>query len=314
MFFIPCNITMGTGMKLQFTSGAFHGADWQEKLKRCRENTEKKGWEFGIQFHNTAPSQVIENLAGAGVPLSVHAPLNQDRFWNLARTDVQSTFEAIDRNFEEFRRLGIREVVFHAALMSDLSPEAFGHGKSYRECMDPVFRSELTRWPDKPFNRDFTGGPEYARRIGFLLENMRRLNRAYPDFLICLENDFPAYGAMNMYFRDLVRLGLPLCLDTGHLWIAAHQAGLDFQGEVETAVRSGLVRMCHLHSSVYTSAVPADQWSDGHQRLTLENPEMDLPRVVRTLVRGGVDFFVLEIPGADVEEIELIDRWLAAEK
>ena len=40
---------------------------------------------------------------------------------------------------------------------------------------------------------------------------------------------------------------------------------------------------------------------------------MDLPRAVRTLVRGGMDFFVLEIPGADVEEIELIGRWLDAE-
>ena len=40
---------------------------------------------------------------------------------------------------------------------------------------------------------------------------------------------------------------------------------------------------------------------------------MDLPRVVRTLVRAGADFFVLETPGADVEEIELMDRWLADE-
>ena len=150
--------------------------------------------------------------------------------------------------------------------------------------------------------------------VAGLGENMRRLNESYPDFLICLENDFPAYGAMNMYFRDMVRLDLPLCLDTGHLWIADHQAGLDFRTEIETAVRSGFVRMCHLHSSIYTSAVPADQWSDGHQRLTLENPEMDLPRVVRTLYRGGVDFFVLEISGADVEEIEIIDRWLSDEK
>ena len=115
---------------------------------------------------------------------------------------------------------------------------------------------------------------------------------------------------MNMFFRDMVRLETPLCLDTGHLWITAHQSGKDFQQEVQTAAASGLLRMSHFHSSSYTSAIPADQWSDGHKRLTLVNPEMDLPRVFRTLVHSGLEFFVLEISDADVEELQIMKQWL----
>lgn len=297
-------------MKIHFTSTAFHGADWRDKLKRCRDCAGTFGWEFGVQLHNTAPVRIIENLAGESVPLSVHGPLNQDRFWNLARENAEDTFSAMERNFREFRKLCIREAVFHSALMCDFSPEAFGHGKSYNECMKPAYRPEFARYPGKPFNRDFTGEPEFVRRFEQQKANLRRMRELFPDFLICVENDFPAYTGMNMFFRNLVRLENPLCLDTGHLWITAHQAGVDFQQEVELAVRSGLLRMCHFHSSIYTSAVPADQWSDGHQRLTLNNPEMDLPRVFRTLVRGGLDFFVLEIPGADLEELHLLKQWL----
>ncbi|MBO4647851.1 MAG: sugar phosphate isomerase/epimerase [Lentisphaeria bacterium] len=296
-------------MKIHFTSTAFHQADWREKLDRCRARAEKYGWEFGVQLHNTAPVEVIEKLAAEGVPLSVHAPLRQDRFWNLAREEISDTLAAMDRNFADFERMGVHEVVFHAALMSDSCPEMFGHGKSFSECMKVIYRPELALYPGKCFNRDFTHEPEYLRRFELLKHNIRLVRERYSSFLICLENDFPAYSGMNMFFRDIIHLGTPLCFDTGHLWIATHQNGLDYQTEAETAARSGLVRMCHFHSSIYTSAIPADQWSDGHKRLTLVNPEMDLERVFRTLTGGGVDFFVLEISDADVEELEILKQW-----
>lgn len=297
-------------MKIHFTSTAFHGDDWREKLQRCRNCAESFGWEFGVQLHNTAPARIIELLAHEGVPLSVHGPLNQDRFWNLSRKEIGDTLAAMDRNFADFEKLGIREAVFHAALMSDVAPEAFGHGKSFNQCMEPIYRPELARYPGKNYNRDFTDEPEFAARYDLLRENMALVRRRYPGFLICLENDYPAYGGINMFFGDMIRLDTPLCLDTGHLWITAHQAGHDFQQEVKTGADSGLLRMCHLHSSSYTSAIPADQWSDGHKRLTLVNPEMDLPRAFRTLVHSGLDFFVLEIADADVEELQIMKQWM----
>ena len=224
-------------MKIHFTSTAFHNADWREKLKRCRNCADSFGWDFGVQLHNTAPVQIIRNLAGEGIPLSVHGPLNQERFWNLSRKEIGETLAAMDKNFEDFEKLGIHEVVFHGALMSDTAPEAFGHGKSYNQCMEPIYRPELARYPGKNYNRDFTAEPEFA-------------------------------------------------------------------------VRYELLRMCHLHSSSYTSAIPADQWSDGHKRLTLDNPEMQLQQAFRTLACSGLEFFVLEISDADIEELQIMKQWL----
>lgn len=297
-------------MKIHFTSTAFHNADWRDKLCRCRDYAGELGWDFGVQLHNTAPVEIIENLAGEGVPLSVHGPLNQNRFWNIARENIDDTLDSMDRNFRDFASLGIHDVVFHSALMCDFSPEAFGHGKSYDQCMQPVYRPDFALFPGKRFNRDFTSEPEYQIRFELQKRNLRLIRERYPDFLICIENDFPAYTGMNMFFREMKHLDHPLCLDTGHLWIATHQLGLDYQQEAKTAAESGLLRMCHFHSSRYTSAIPADQWSDGHQRLTLRNPEMDLPQVFRTLVRGGLDFFVLEISEGDVEELQIMKQWL----
>ena len=300
----------GIIMKVHFTSIAFHGEDRQGKLKRCRDCAESFGWEFGVQLHNTAPAWIIGILSKEGVPLSVHGPLNQDRFWNLSRKEIGDTLAAMDRNFAEFEKLGIHEVVFHSSLMSDLTPEAFGHGKSYIECMQPFYRPEFARYPGKMFNRDFAGEPEFAERYELLRRNMELVRQRFPGFLIVQENDFPVFNEMNMFFRDMITLNSPLCLDTGHLWITTHQAGMDFQQEVKTAADSGLLRMCHLHSSSYTSTIPADEWSDGHKRLTLVNPEMDLPRAFRTMVAGWLDFFVLEISDADVEELQIMHQWL----
>lgn len=297
-------------MKIHFTSNAFHGADRQEKLNRCRNCAESFGWEFGVQLHNTAPAWVIEILMREGVPLSVHGPLNQKHFWNLARKEIADTIAAMDQNFMEFEKLGIYEVVFHGALMSDLTPESFGHGKSYAECMQPFYRPEFARYPGKKYNRDFTDDPEFAVRYELLRQNMILVKQHFPNFLITIENDYPAYNQMNMFFRDMITLNAPLCLDTGHLWITTHQAGIDFQQEVKTAASSGLLRMCHLHSSSYTSAIPADTWMDGHKRLILVNPEMNLPQAFRTMVSAGLDFFVLEIADADVEDLQLMHQWL----
>ena len=249
------------------------------------------------------PDALVDLLGDGG-------PLNQDHFWNLSRKEIGDTLAAMDRNFAEFEKLGIHEVVFHSSLMSDLTPEAFGHGKSYIECMQPFYRPEFARYPGKMFNRDFVSEPEFVERYELLRRNMELVRQRFPGFLIVQENDFPAFTEMNMFFRDMITLNSPLCLDTGHLWITAHQAGMDYQQEIKTAADSGLLRMCHLHSSSYTSAIPADQWSDGHKRLTLVNPEMDLPQAFRTMVRGGLDFFVLEIGDADVEELQIMHQWL----
>ncbi len=297
-------------MRLEMTSSAFLSGNWQARLKECRTFADSVGFEFGIQLHNTAPAEQIETLGRMGILLSAHGPLNQGKNWNLATRNTAETFAAIEENIRLFEKLKIDKAVFHGAHMCDVSPDAFGHGKSYHEAMKPVLRREFSMFEGEMYNSDFTGHPEFIGRMGILKENLEILRVKYPGLLLCLENDFPAYGSAGMFFHDIVRLGHPLCLDTGHLWISTHQMDRDFQGEIDTALRSGNVKMCHFHASIYNQSIPRNKWSDGHQKLSTRNPGMELPRVAKKILKGGVDYFVLEIPEGSADDLRILYGWL----
>ncbi|MBO7146389.1 MAG: TIM barrel protein [Lentisphaeria bacterium] len=296
-------------MKIHVTASAFAGEDWRNKLNECRDFTEQCGWEFGVQLHNTSPMELLERLKKENVPLSVHAPFNQNRNWNLATENTKETFEAIEQNLTLFDSLNIHETVFHGGLMSDLSPEAFGHGKSYFECMQAVYRNELAMWDGHCLNRDFRDLPEYKERLLILKENLRTLRNRYPEFTICLENDYPAFGSLDMLFDELNTLEHPLCLDTGHLWISSFLFDLNFHDQIELAMGSGMVAMTHFHASYCTSAVPKKDWTDGHRRLNVDNQEMNLPAALALMKKGGLEFYVLEIAKATVEDIKIFKQW-----
>ena len=297
-------------MKIHLSSTAFRGKNFEDVWEPCREAASGYGFELGIQLHNSENENLVRFLAEKQIPLSIHAPLLQKKNWNLAVRNPEEVFAAIEQNVQFFHSAGVREAVFHGGVMADFSPEAFGHGKSYHECMQAVYREELTLFPGKVLNRDFTDLTEYKERHAFLKNNLARLRECFPDMEFCLENDFPAYGSMNMLFRDMKDLSHPLCLDTGHLWVSCHLLNRDFHKEVELAAESGLVRMCHFHESIYNSSIPPEQWGDGHRELSIRNPDLDLGRVLRTLSRGGCELFVFEFSHITVEDLAIFHSYL----
>lgn len=297
-------------MRVEMSSQAFRENDWEEKLKECRSQAEKYGWEFGVQLHNTTQEEQIWALAKSGIKLSAHAPLNQMRNWNLAAEDVEETFREIGENVLLLEKLKIDKSVFHGAYMSNGTPEAFGHGKTYFECMGPFFQKELSIDGKSFLNKDFTSVPEFARRMENLKGNLARLRKEFPSVTFALENDFPAFSSCNMFFTDMVKLGHPLCLDTGHLWIATHLADRSFHEEGEIAGKSGHLVMSHFHSSMWTSAFPKTAWRDGHLPLNAPNREMDLPRLAKTLKKHGLAHFVLEIGSGTKEDLVNLHSFL----
>ena len=297
-------------MKIHLSSTAFRGKDFEEVWNSCLETASGYGFELGIQLHNSENESLVRTLAEKQIPLSIHAPLLQERNWNLAVKNPEEVFSAMEQNVQFFRSAGVTETVFHGGVMADFSPEAFGHGKSYHECMRSVYREELTLFPGKVYNRDFTDLAEYRERQVLLQENLALLRKRFPDMHFSLENDFPAYGSMNMLFRDMVKLSHPLCLDTGHLWVSCHLLKRDFHKEVELAAESGLVRMCHFHESIYNSSIPPEQWGDGHRERSIRNPDLDLGRVLRTLARGGCQLFVFEFSQITAEDLAIFHSYL----
>ena len=103
----------------------------------------------------------------------------------------------------------------------------------------------------------------------------------------------------------------PLCLDTGHLWCTARLYKRDFYDSANAILATGRVEMLHLHSSKYDDSYPDDQWSDGHQPLSIPNTEaMRLKEIVRNAAVAGLRHYVLEITSGTERDVEILLDWL----
>ncbi|MDD5697297.1 MAG: hypothetical protein PHH77_01655 [Victivallaceae bacterium] len=263
-------------------------------LADCKETAEKCGFEFGVQLHNTASAREIARLIACGVKLSAHAPLLARHAINLGAAEFEPARRLIDDNCRRFREVGIARTVFHGFTMTDLPVPMFGAGRPYDECMQQIFRPELSLDGKSRICSDFTHTEEFKLRLERVRERLAYIRCRYPDILWCLENDFPAYGSANMFPEDALYLDHPICLDSSHLWTTAHIFDRDFHIEAKKYLDSGKVEMAHIHASVYTDSVPKAEWSDGHLPLHTPN-SMDLPRFIRACRTAGVRHYVLEI-------------------
>jgi sugar phosphate isomerase/epimerase len=301
-----------SAVRLELSSPAFRDLEHRERiLKKSRELCENCGVEFGVQLHNTCTYEEIKFFAANGVPLSAHAPVEQPCNWNFAAADMTPIWKAVEENVAYLRTLGVSKMVFHGFFMTDAAVPAFGHGKTFWECMKTVLRPELMRWEGIMLNGDFTALPEYRERQNRVKANLAVLREKYPDLTICLENDFPAVGEGDMIPRDMTGYGHPLCLDTGHLWIAARLFKLDFYAAANEMIDSGQVEMMHLHASKYDDSYPDERWSDGHLTLAHPNAEnMRLREIVRNAVGAGLRHIVLEIPSGTEEDIRIALQYL----
>jgi len=287
---------------LDFTSSPFKKADGMANLAECKKTAEEYGFDFGVQLHNTAGADEVKNLADAGIKLSAHAPLIAQYAINLASKSFDLAKQLIDDNCKMFRKLGITQTVFHGFGMTDKPIEMFGPGGSYDECMQKIFRPELSIDGESRICCDFTHSDEFKERQLRVKERLAYIRETYPDILWCIENDFPAYGSANIFSENSIFLENPICLDSSHLWATAFIFDRYFHEETIKFLDSGQIKMAHIHASVYTNEVAKADWSDGH--LTLNTPNsMELPRFVRACRDANVKHYVLEIPSGNSEDI-----------
>ncbi len=287
---------------LDFTSSPFGNADGMENLAACKEAAGEYGFKFWVQLHNTATIEEIENLASAGIKLSAHAPLVAKYSINLAEKSFGLSKQIIDDNCKIFRKLGITQTVFHGFGMTDEAIPMFGPGGSYDDCMKKIFRPDLSLDGKSRICRDFTHTAEFKERQLRVKKRLAYIRENYPDILWCLENDFPAYGSANIFPESSIFIDNPICLDSSHLWAAAHIFNRDFHTETMKYLDSGRVKMVHIHASIYSDSVPKADWGDGHLPLNTPNAA-DLPRFVRVCRDAKVNHYVLEIPRGNSDDI-----------
>ena len=287
----------------------FHIPEKKELLESFKAKARELGIGFGVQLHNDENQETIDFLKENNVSMSGHSPLLEKYNWNLAAEDISPIWQGVENNVRLFQELDISCSCFHGFYMSDRMVEAFGHGKTYAECMSPHYRPELALGTDNVRNRNFTGETEYLMRRERVKKNLHELKSRFPQIRWSIENDFPAFSAGSMLAEDMNFLEFPLCLDTGHLWCACRIFERDFHEEAEAFLKGGHVEMIHLHASVYDFSIPKEKCGDGHKVLSTPNV-MDLPRFVRNCARYGVRHFVLEIFDSTPEDLELLAQWL----
>ncbi|MFA7231535.1 MAG: hypothetical protein WC071_09725 [Victivallaceae bacterium] len=289
-------------LRLDVTSSAFCRENGQENLEACLEACHLYDFDFGIQIHNSTAAEDLQKMVEYGVKLSAHAPLLSEYNINLAAESFELTKSILEQNIRLFHELGITEGVFHGFGMTDKPIPTFNRNRSYDDCMTDVFRTELSFDGKSRLCCDFTGTEEFKMRLLRVKSRLRYIREQYPDILLCIENDFPAYGSANMFPENAAKLEHPICLDTGHLWASSYLFDRDFHTDVMKFLELCEVRMVHLHASKYTSKIPKLEWSDGHLPLTIEN-QMDLPRFVSSCRKAKVNYFVLEVVKATAADI-----------
>jgi len=178
---------------------------------------------------------------------------------------------------------------------------SFGRGRSYDAALAGAYREELSV-PGSKICGDFFGTPEHLERLALVKERLDWARSVYADVELLVENDFPCYGAGNLFADSMAGLEHPLCVDSGHLWAAAHVFGRDFVRETEAFATTGRLRMAHFHSSACQPGTPKGQWTDGHRPLVSETP-MDLAGFLRACRGGGLRHYVLEIRAVSAADI-----------
>lgn len=293
--------------RVDLSSAIFaHGsAEW---LLEAEALTAALDVELGIQIHNSASDEQIEQAAATGLSLSFHSAVQGKYMFNFAAVNAEKSWQMAEEQYRLMKKYGVERTVFHGFLMTDIPIEAFGHGKSYGECMIAAGRDDLLQSKDCHFVRDFTASDEFIMRRNRVKVNLQLLRERYPDCRWCVENDFPAYTSGMLRGEDLAFIDHETCFDTGHMWATCKALDLDFQQQLDNALAGGKVKMVHLHASRYKWSMPLKEWGDGH--LPLNTPtEIDLAQVVRKCRNAGTRHFVLEIGTATLEDIKTFLRY-----
>ena len=92
--------------------------------------------------------------------------------------------------------------------------------------------------------------PEYKERLGILRENLRMLDRNYPEYTFCIENDYPCFSFGSLVGDFVSQFDHSICLDIGHLFASCVLFKLDFLEEARKILETKDVKCVHFHASL----------------------------------------------------------------
>ncbi|OGV33196.1 MAG: hypothetical protein A2020_11205 [Lentisphaerae bacterium GWF2_45_14] len=297
---------MNENVRIELSSCALTGPDAPKIASAAIERANQYGFTLGVQIHNTAEKELLDKIRTFDLPLSFHAPVLTDYVANFAAKDSTLAFEMLDQTATLMRKCNVDKAVFHGFFMTDNPIPAFGRGKTYEECARAVWRPELV-YENSCVCKDFSCTPEFSERLGRLKQNLRNLKTRYDGLEFMIENDCPLYVSGMMFPETFQDLEFPVCLDIGHLWASSFVFQRDFIDSVRIIAETSYVKMAHLHTSPFTSAVPKEKWTDGHKNFSSPT-QMNVAEVIRILKQNNVKHFIFEFNEFSTKDIDIFAK------
>jgi sugar phosphate isomerase/epimerase len=293
-------------MLLEYTSLALNMCNRTKLIEDAQRLCGALGYAFGIQAHHTISEIELKWLGESKLLTSLHGPVCGKYMLNLA-TDAVSTTDEWEKTVAYAEKYNVKKVVFHVFYMTDkVIPSKVMRLSNHQ--VGKSFFGEKYFVEGSFILSNYVGLDEHSRRLHLVKRNIDRINKLSTGVELVIENDFPSMGAGMLLSEHLLYMGTPLCIDVGHLWAAANVFGRNFHQELDRILESGNVVMVHLHVNPFPPNTLERDWDDGHKPLNTNN-WMDMPRVVKKIIRAGIDHVTFEIYSVTTEDIKLFDNW-----
>lgn len=289
------------GIKIELSTMCLCDSNSLAKIKQCREFIESQGFDFGIQLHNSITRDLYHIIQGLDVKFTVHAPVFSQYFINLGNSDFRTVLENFQNTVHVMKTLCCTTTLFHGFFMTQkpIKNDPNNYGKVLRDAIDDKYRLDNTRVMDPRYLET----EEFKNCQNTVKEHMKQLRALYPEYILCLENDFPGIGNGNQTSGHLMYLGCPIWLDTGHLWASSILHQFDYYQELDKVCKQCQVIGVHLN----TNRTPLN-WNlkcpdgDTHSHFSREY-DMDMDRIIAILKKNQITHFTIEIEDGNLEDV-----------
>ena len=288
-------------IKIELSTACFTDKDYFKKIEECRKFIEGKGYRFGIQLHNSVTRKMYDELKSLRVEFSIHAPVLSPYLLNLANDDFEDINSGFQDTLKAMEELKAKITMFHGFFMTKkkIKNDPKNYTRLMSEAIDQEYRLGDTNVMDpKYFDTD-----EFKQCQYNVKRNMNLLCDKYPQFIICIENDFPGVGNGNQTPEQLIFLECPIWLDIGHLWAASILHKFDFYEGINKVCRNTKVAGVHLNTNQIGHDWDFKRGGDTHSRFSRVF-EMDMDRIIHILKKNRVENYTMEMIGGDINDVK----------
>ncbi|MDD5066843.1 MAG: hypothetical protein PHF84_07320 [bacterium] len=296
---------------LEYSSMCLNEDNYRERIDQAQKLAGDSRIRIGIQIHNSIEKGLFEKLIAlkGELPITVHSPVFSKYFINLAHPDFNPADAILKESVRYLERAGTRLLFFHGFFMTE---EMILHDmKNYRKTMQDNIPEKYS------YNRSFIMNPEFFDTEEFrkyrqtFIRNYEKARNLYPDYIICLENDFTGIGSGLQRPREIFELVHDLWFDLGHFWCSSLLFGFDYYEMCDRIIREKKIHGVHINHNLMNSRTKIEDLKDSHTHLHVKS-DQDLGPVIRKLRDKGVEVFTLEILDGDIEDMKILYDWICS--